>query len=343
MARALRRRARADRLPDVAQAPVGARDRTLHRAPSAGHRRPARRSAQRQYRRRTRSSRSPTTTPSTRDLDLIAGVVAGPGDPRRGPAHQELEHARRARVKKIDSPYAIVLTGTPLENRLEELISIVQFVDRYRLGPDVPPARTSTRCATTPGKRGRLPRPRPASARRSRRSCCAGSKERGARPAARADRQDRLRADDAAAAGHASRREPARSSPGSSRKWRRVPASCPRPTSGGCMIALQNMRMSCDSTYLLDQRDRPRRQGRRAGRRCSTSCSSEPERQGGDLQPVAADARADRAGGSKQRGWGHVLFHGGVPGDEARRRWSTASATTRSAGCSCRPTPAASG
>lgn len=38
-------------------------------------------------------------------------------------------------VKKISSPYALVLTGTPLENRLEELISIVQFVDRYRLGP----------------------------------------------------------------------------------------------------------------------------------------------------------------------------------------------------------------
>jgi len=38
-------------------------------------------------------------------------------------------------VKHIDSPYAIVLTGTPLENRLEELHSIVEFVDRYRLGP----------------------------------------------------------------------------------------------------------------------------------------------------------------------------------------------------------------
>ncbi len=38
-------------------------------------------------------------------------------------------------LKRIDSPYAIVLTGTPLENRLEELISIVQFVDRHRLGP----------------------------------------------------------------------------------------------------------------------------------------------------------------------------------------------------------------
>ncbi|MBS4095359.1 MAG: DEAD/DEAH box helicase [Sulfuricella sp.] len=38
-------------------------------------------------------------------------------------------------LKRIASPYAIVLTGTPLENRLEELISIVQFVDQHRLGP----------------------------------------------------------------------------------------------------------------------------------------------------------------------------------------------------------------
>lgn len=38
-------------------------------------------------------------------------------------------------MKRIDSPYAVVLTGTPLENKLEELISIVQFVDQHRLGP----------------------------------------------------------------------------------------------------------------------------------------------------------------------------------------------------------------
>ncbi|PRD45423.1 helicase SNF2 [Phyllobacterium phragmitis] len=38
-------------------------------------------------------------------------------------------------LKRIDSPYAIVLSGTPLENKLEELISIVQFVDQHRLGP----------------------------------------------------------------------------------------------------------------------------------------------------------------------------------------------------------------
>lgn len=38
-------------------------------------------------------------------------------------------------VKKVKSEYAIVLTGTPLENRLEELHSITEFVDRFRLGP----------------------------------------------------------------------------------------------------------------------------------------------------------------------------------------------------------------
>jgi hypothetical protein len=45
-------------------------------------------------------------------------------------------NTRAARtLKRIVSPYAFVLTGTPLENRLEELISIVQFVDQHRLGP----------------------------------------------------------------------------------------------------------------------------------------------------------------------------------------------------------------
>lgn len=38
-------------------------------------------------------------------------------------------------LKRIDSPYCVVLTGTPLENKVEELISIVQFVDQHRLGP----------------------------------------------------------------------------------------------------------------------------------------------------------------------------------------------------------------
>lgn len=43
---------------------------------------------------------------------------------------------RRAQaVKQLRSDYAIVLTGTPLENRLEELHSLMEFVDQYHLGP----------------------------------------------------------------------------------------------------------------------------------------------------------------------------------------------------------------
>lgn len=38
-------------------------------------------------------------------------------------------------VKRLDSRFALVLTGTPMENRLEELLSVVQMVDRHRLGP----------------------------------------------------------------------------------------------------------------------------------------------------------------------------------------------------------------
>src|SRR3989449_3828051 len=70
-----------------------------------------------------------------RDLDLFAAWA---------PDLVILDEAQRIKnwntrtarsVKKIASPYAIVLTGTPLENRLEELVSIVQFVDQNRLGP----------------------------------------------------------------------------------------------------------------------------------------------------------------------------------------------------------------
>lgn len=38
-------------------------------------------------------------------------------------------------ARRIDSDYAVVLSGTPLENKLDELYSVVQFVDQYALGP----------------------------------------------------------------------------------------------------------------------------------------------------------------------------------------------------------------
>jgi hypothetical protein len=38
-------------------------------------------------------------------------------------------------VKRLRSPYAFVLTGTPLENRIDEIYSIVQFLDPSLFGP----------------------------------------------------------------------------------------------------------------------------------------------------------------------------------------------------------------
>ena len=81
------------------------------------------------------SAKSRTTRSSSPDLDLIAAWA---------PELVIVDEAQRVKnwntiaaraLKRIDSPYAIVLTGTPLENKLEELISIVQFVDQHRLGP----------------------------------------------------------------------------------------------------------------------------------------------------------------------------------------------------------------
>jgi hypothetical protein len=39
------------------------------------------------------------------------------------------------RVKSLRSPYAFVLTGTPVENRIDELYSIIQYLDPEVLGP----------------------------------------------------------------------------------------------------------------------------------------------------------------------------------------------------------------
>ncbi len=38
-------------------------------------------------------------------------------------------------IKLLKSRYAFVLTGTPLENKLEELFSVIEFIDGRRLGP----------------------------------------------------------------------------------------------------------------------------------------------------------------------------------------------------------------
>lgn len=71
----------------------------------------------------------------TRDLDELNATQ---------PDYVVIDEAQRIKnwesktsraVKKLQSRYALILTGTPLENKLEELYSIVQFIDDRRLGP----------------------------------------------------------------------------------------------------------------------------------------------------------------------------------------------------------------
>ena len=45
------------------------------------------------------------------------------------------ESKTSATVSSLDSPFRLVLTGTPLENRLGDLFTVVRFVDEHRLGP----------------------------------------------------------------------------------------------------------------------------------------------------------------------------------------------------------------
>ncbi|MEK7838192.1 MAG: SNF2-related protein, partial [candidate division NC10 bacterium] len=70
-----------------------------------------------------------------RDLDLVRAW---------GPDLIVLDEAQRIKnwatktaltVKQLDPPYRLVLTGTPMENRLDELASIVEWVDDLALEP----------------------------------------------------------------------------------------------------------------------------------------------------------------------------------------------------------------
>ena len=63
------------------------------------------------------------------------------------------------RVKSLRSPYAFVLTGTPVENRIDELYSIVQYLDPELVGPLFRFNRDFYR-ARRAGPAGRLQEPR---------------------------------------------------------------------------------------------------------------------------------------------------------------------------------------
>jgi SNF2 family DNA or RNA helicase len=55
---------------------------------------------------------------------------------RRGATYQKLASQTSRVVKGLRSKFALVLTGTPLENRLDDLHSVAEFVDPHALGAD---------------------------------------------------------------------------------------------------------------------------------------------------------------------------------------------------------------
>lgn len=183
-----------------------------------------------------------------RDLDLIRGW---------SPDLVILDEAQRIKnwstraarsVKQIVSPYAIVLTGTPLENRLEELVSIVQFVDQHRLGPTF---RFLADHQILDSETGRVIGYKdldsigktlaPILIRRQKKNVLDQLPE-------RLDKHLFVPMTDPQMKHHTDNCEVVARIVA---KWKRV-KFLSESDQQRLMIALQNMRMSCDSTYLLD-------------------------------------------------------------------------------------------
>jgi SNF2 family DNA or RNA helicase len=214
-------------------------------------------------------------------------------------------------VKAIATPYAIVLTGTPLENRLEELVSIVQFVDRHRLGPTfrllhdhqerdaagkVVGYRDLDRIGQTLA---------PILLRRQKDQVLDQLPE-------RIDNTVFVPMTEAQARHHAENREIVARIV---QKWRRH-RFLSEADKQRLMAALQRMRMSCDSSYLIDPSSD---HGVKAGE-AATLAGEFLERPGTKVVVFSQWLRMHELLARrfvKQR-WGHVLFHGGVPGHQRK-------------------------
>ena len=242
-----------------------------------------------------------------RDLDLIAGWA---------PDLVILDEAQRIKnwntraarsVKKIIAPYAIVLTGTPLENRLEELVSIVEFVDRHRLGPsfrflanhqmldefgkvigyrDLDSIGKSLAPILIRRRKDQVSRQLPQ----------------------RLDKTFFVRMTPEQMVHHEENREVVARIVSKWRRFRFLSEADQRRL----MIALQNMRMSCNSTYLLDQTTDHGAKADELAVLLDEIC----ERPGLKVVVFSQWQRTHEIllRRLKPRGYGHVLFTGSVPG-----------------------------
>jgi superfamily II DNA or RNA helicase len=214
-------------------------------------------------------------------------------------------------VKKIQSPYAIVLTGTPLENRLEELVSIVQFVDRFRLGPtykllDTHQIRDDHGKVVGYQQLDRLGATlQPILLRRQKNQVLN-------QLPARLDKTFFVPMTPLQQQLHTENKEIVAKLVS---KWKRY-KFLSEGDQRRLMIALQNMRMACDNSYLLDQ---------------ATKEGTKPDELATVLDELFENGESKAVVFSqwlrmhevllpalRERGWDFVLFHCGVPGPKRK-------------------------
>ena len=214
-------------------------------------------------------------------------------------------------VKQLESRFAFVLTGTPLENRLEELHSIIEFVDRFRLGPmfrfldehqhvddhgRVVGYRNLSKISQTL---------EPILIRRTKDKVLDDLPPRLEKSFFVPMTKEQMEY-------HEENRETVARVV---QKWRKF-GFLNEADQLRLRIALQNMRMSCDSTYLLDQK---------------TDHGLKADELAELLEEIFEDNQAKVVVFSQwlrmhevvmrrleRRKWPHVLFHGGVPGQKRK-------------------------
>ena len=247
-----------------------------------------------------------------RDLDLIGGW---------SPDLVILDEAQRIKnwntcaarsVKQIASPYAIVLTGTPLENRLEELVSIIQFVDRHRVGPTF---RFLADHQIHDAQSGRVVGYKdldsigktlaPILLRRRKSQVLSQLPE-------RLDKHLFVPMTPQQTLYHVENKEVVARIVAKWRRFRFLSEADQRRL----MIALQNMRMSCDSTYLLDHQTDF---GVKADE-LTTLLGEIFEQPNTKVVVFSQWLRMHEllVRRFEKRRWGHVMFHGGIPSQKRK-------------------------
>ncbi|PID59586.1 MAG: helicase SNF2 [Gammaproteobacteria bacterium] len=209
-------------------------------------------------------------------------------------------------MKRIRSPYALILTGTPIENRLAELVSIVQFVDQHRLGPTwrfLEHHQETDEVGRVIGYR-RLDEVAatlaPIMIRRRKETVLTQLPP----------RRDKTFLLPLTAEQHRLHAEYGETVARIVAQWRKRGFLTDREQKR-LMAALQNMRMVCDSTYLVDHEQN---RGNKIAEvmRVIDELSSEPSNR---IVLFSQWLRAHELVQHEldKRGIGHVFFHGGVP------------------------------